>query len=175
MKVIKINRCVIDIETTGLHPTEGRIICIGCKDIRTGRIIVFYDEDERQMLIDFLDYFHKSGFKEIIGYNVLFDIRFIFGRCLKYDLESNGFFKARHTDLMQIMKSVKPVWSMNRPGTLDEWTEFVFGSGKIKLPDSVSDLFEQGKITQIMEYNKRDVEITSKLWDRVRRVLENEN
>ncbi len=170
-----IERCILDIETENLDPKQGQIVCIGIKDCGSGKSTVFYDENEEQMLRDFLSYFHRKGFKEIIGYNVLFDIRFIFGRCLKYGLVSNGFFTARHTDLMHIMKSVKPVWSMNRPGTLDEWTEFLFGSGKIRLPDNIKNLFEQGKISQIIQYNKRDVEITYRLWKRVNKVLDNGN
>lgn len=170
--MIKFKKCVIDIETTDLHPTQGRIICIGCKDVDSGRTIVFYDDDEQQMLADFLDYFHKKNFEEIIGYNVFFDIRFIFGRCMKYELETNGFFSSKYTDLMQIMKSVKPMWSMNRPGTLDEWTEFLFGSGKMRMPDSVCELYKQGKISDIMKYNERDVEITCQLWERIVRVLD---
>jgi DNA polymerase elongation subunit (family B) len=168
-------KCVLDIETENLDPKVGRIICVGIMDTEVGRPITFHDENEKQMLIDFLDYFHRKEFREIIGYNVLFDIRFIFGRCLRYGLTSNGFFSAKHTDLMHIMKSVKPVWSMNKPGTLDEWTEFLFGAGKIRLPDNISNLFEQGKIGQIIQYNKRDVEITYRLWERIQKVLNNGN
>ena len=167
-------KCVLDIETEDLDPKTGRIICIGVKDVNSEKPIVFHDENEKQMLTDFLDYFHRKEFKEIIGYNILFDIRFIFGRCLKYDLTSNGFFSAKHTDLMHIMKSVKPVWSMNRPGTLNEWSEFLFGSGKYPLSESVKEKFEKGKLSEIIEYNKRDVKITYRLWERIQKVLNND-
>ena len=166
-------KCIIDIETESLDPKEGRIICIGVKDVDSAKPIVFHDENEKQLLEDFLEYFHNKCFNEIIGYNILFDIRFIFARCLKYDLTSNGFFNAKHTDLMHIMKSVKPVWSMNKPGTLDEWSEFLFGAGKYPLSESVKEKFERGKISEIIEYNKRDVEITHLLWKRIQQVLNN--
>ncbi|MFQ6020918.1 MAG: hypothetical protein ACE5J4_02780, partial [Candidatus Aenigmatarchaeota archaeon] len=111
----------------------------------------------------------------IIGYNILFDIRFIFARCLKYNIISNGFFHANYIDLMHIMKSVKKVWSTNKPGTLNEWAEFLFGAGKYPLPDSISKLFEKGYISQIIEYNKRDLKITYMLWKRIQKVFSNEN
>jgi len=168
-------KCVLDIETESLDPKEGRIICIGTRDIESSKTIVFYDENEKQMIKDFLEYFHDKGFNEVIGYNILFDIRYIFARCLKYNLFSNGFFKTFYTDLMNIMKSVKNVYSMNKPGTLNEWTEFLFGAGKVPLPDSICNMFEQGKISEIIEYNKRDLEITQMLWERVEKVLNNGN
>lgn len=168
-------RCVLDIETESLDPKEGRIICIGIKDIDSDKSIVFHHEDEKQLLKDFLEYFHYKGFDEIIGYNILFDIRFIFGKCLKYGLTSNSFFSTKHTDLMHIMKSVKPVWSMNKPGTLNEWSEFLFGAGKFPLSESVKEKFEKGKISEIIEYNKRDVELTCLLWKRIQKVFDNGN
>jgi hypothetical protein len=164
--------CVIDIETEDLDPKEGRIICIGTKDVETGKTMVFYHDDEKKMLRAFLDFFSgRSGFTEVIGYNVLFDIRFIFAKCLRYELPANGFFSAEFTDLMTIMKSVRRIYCYNKPGTLNEWAEFLFGTGKYPLVESISDLFEKGRISQIIEYNKRDLEITYMLWKRVKKVL----
>lgn len=171
--VVEIKKCIIDIETESLDPKEGRIICIGTKDIDSGKTVVFHDDDERQMLEDFLDYCHRKQFGEIIGYNVLFDFRFIFARCLKFSIRTNGFFKSVVTDLMATMKSVRNIYSLNKPGTLNEWTEFLFGTGKVPLPDSICNMFEQGKLSQIIEYNKRDIEITFMLWKRVQEVLGN--
>lgn len=171
--MIKFKRCVIDIETEGLSPIDGRIICIGIKDVDNGSVIVFFDNDEKRMLIDFFDFFSKKCFREIIGYNVLFDIRFIFARALKYDLDAQGFFNCDFNDLMSIMKSVKNVWSLNRPHTLDEWSQLVFGNGngKIELKMSVAELFRNGLIDKIIEYNKHDVELTCNLWKRVEKIL----
>lgn len=139
-------------------------------DIDSGKTLVFYDTDEEQMLKDFVDYFSKKGFQEIIGYNVLFDIRYIFARLLKYKINSMGMFRATFTDLMSIMKSVRNIWSMNRPGTLQEWSKLIFGEGKLEIT-SVADLYRQGLINKLIEYNKRDIEITYCLWKRVVEVL----
>lgn len=170
---IVANRCVIDIETEDLHPTQGRIVCIGIMDVKIGTTIVFFDEDEEQMLRDFVEYYYRRGFDEIIGYNVLFDIRYIFARLLKYEINSKGLFRSTYTDLMGIMKSVKNIWSMNRPGTLQEWSEFLFGdgNGKVKLSSSVADMYRAGMIDEITEYNKRDIELTYNIWKKVQHVM----
>jgi DNA polymerase elongation subunit (family B) len=166
-----MKRCVIDIETEDLSPIEGRIICIGIRDVDNGSTIVFYDKDEVRMLKDFFDYFGNKCFKEIIGYNVLFDIRFIFARALKHNLDAHGFFTSSYHDLMGIMKSVKNSWSWNRPHTLEEWSQLIFGNGKVELGTSVADLYRKGMIDKIIEYNKQDVEITYNLWKRVEKIL----
>jgi len=165
------SKCVLDIETEDLDPKEGRIICIGIKDVETGKIIVFYHENEKEMLKAFLEYCKRRNFTEIIGYNVLFDIRFIFAKCLRYGLPANGFFSAAFTDLMSIMRSVRRIYCYNKPGTLQEWVEFIFDDGKMPLSDSIGKLYQKGRITDILNYNKRDVELTYRLWERVRKVL----
>jgi uncharacterized protein YprB with RNaseH-like and TPR domain len=164
-------KCVIDIETESLEPTQGRIICIGIKDVGSGEAKVFYDDTEAEMLRRFLSYFHDNGFNEIIGYNILFDLRYIFARCLKYRLYSNGLFRCPHIDLMLIMKSVKNVFSMNKPGTLGEWSKFLFDEDKLEKGGDVPELFKDGKIKQIMDYNEKDVELTFQLWKRIQEVM----
>lgn len=165
------NKCVIDIETESLDPKEGRIICIGIKDVEIGKTTVFYHDEEKEMLKAFLEYYKRRDFTEIIGYNVLFDIRFIFAKCLRYSLATNGFFLATFTDLMTIMKSVRRIYCYNKPGTLGEWVQFIFDDGKMLLSDSIKDLYEKGRITEILNYNKRDVELTYQLWERIQKVL----
>jgi DNA polymerase elongation subunit (family B) len=167
-----MRKCIIDIETEDLDPTVGRIVCIGVKDVDTEKTVVFFDEEsEENMLKNFLEYFHKKMFDEIIGFNVMFDIRFIFSKCLKYNLPANGLFKSRYTDLMHVVKSVKPIWSLNRPGTLEEWSQFLFNQGKIPLPASIAELFKSRRIHEIVKYNEWDVELTYKLWKRVDEIL----
>jgi DNA polymerase elongation subunit (family B) len=168
-------KCVIDIETESLDPKEGRIICIGIKDVECQSAEVFYDDDEIEMLRRFLEYFHGKKFDQIIGYNILFDLRYIFARCLKYRIYSNGFFRSLHVDLMLIMKSVKNVFSMNKPGTLEEWSQFLFGESKLETAESVPVLFTKGEIQRIIDYNRKDLELTYQLWKRIQEVLSDGN
>ena len=165
-------KCVIDIETTDLDPKIGRVICIGIKDIFSDEVRVFHNRNEKTMIEEFLNYFHEKDFKEVIGYNVLFDIRFIFAKCLKYNIYSNGFFKSSYPDLMLTMKSVRNVYSFNKPGTLGEWSEYLFGESKLETGKGVPELFANNEIQRILDYNKKDVELTFQLWKRVHEVMD---
>lgn len=164
-------KCVLDIETEDLDPKIGRIICIGVKDADTGKVMVFFDEDEKQMLNDFIDYVHNKQFKEVIGYNLSFDMRFLFVKCMKYRIRGGGFFRILFTDIMDNMRAVRKMYSYNKPGKLDEWADFILGNGKLPLNGSIKELWEQGKIDEIIRYNKQDLEITYELWKRVQEVL----
>lgn len=168
----KGRKCILDIETESSFPTDGRIICIGIKETCSGEIREFYDRNEEIMLRRFIAYFKHKNFGEIIGFNILYDIRFIFAKCLKYEIPASRFFSVFYTDLMMILKSVKRIYNFNKPGTLNEWSYFLFGKCKISKSASVSSLYHQGKITEIIEYNKNDLELTYKLWKRINQVFE---
>jgi hypothetical protein len=168
-----MERCVIDIETTSLIPTEGRIVCVGAMNAGTGEFRSFCDEDERKLVSYFLKYYKGNGFGEVIGYNVLFDIRYIFAKCLRYELPAREFLMSSYTDVMMTLKSVRNIYNFNKPGTLDEWASFVLGNGKLKLSDDVKTLYGQGRTDEIVRYNRQDVEVTRELWRRTRQVLEN--
>jgi DNA polymerase elongation subunit (family B) len=164
-------KCVIDIETESLDPKEGRIVCIGTLDVENSKTLVFYDDDEQLLLRRFLDFFHNNKFNEIIGYNLMFDIRYIFARCMKHNIPSNGFFKSEFNDLMHTMKSVRKIWSLNRPGTLEQWSVFLFGKSKRFLSDSVEGKYKAQEIDEIIAYNEQDLQLTFMLWKRIQEVL----
>ena len=166
-----MKRCIIDIETEGLEPWKDRIICIGCKNAENGKTTVFFDEEERPILESFVRYYDNNGFSEIIGYNLSFDIRFIFAKCLKYEIPAPRLFNSLFTDVMDNVRAVRKMYSYNRPGKLDEWLQFLFGVGKLEKGDSVKDLFEKREITKIIQYNKQDVDMTYKLWKRIQVVM----
>lgn len=167
----KMRRCVIDIETTGLKPTDSRIVCIGTKDCETGESRTFCDQDEGKMVSDFIEYFHKGGFREVIGYNVGFDIQHIFSKILKYRIKANGFLTSNVTDLMRILRNVRCGYTTNESGRLEDWTMYLFGIQKIDKGQSVPKLFEDGRINIIIEYNRRDVEMTYLLWLRIKEAM----
>ena len=164
-------RCVLDIETTGFNPWTGRIICIGIMDVRLNDVTIFHDNHEETLLIQFLKYFNKMEFGEIIGFNIGFDIRFIIGRCLRYKLPASAFYEANSTDLMMILKGFKRTYNFNRPGTLDEWAGFLLGKRKLLKSSSVPMLYRQGRIDEILDYNRNDVQLTYELWDRINSVV----
>jgi len=170
-KKYKHKKCILDIKTEGYNPWDGRIICIGFKNIETSEIKVFYEDNEETLLVEFLQYFNKNEFNKIIGFNISYDIRFIIGRCLRYKIPINGFYSAYSTDLMMLLKNFKKSYNFNRPGTLDEWARCLLGKGKLMKKASVLTLYQHGRIDEILEYNKNDVEITYGLWKRLNFVL----
>jgi uncharacterized protein YprB with RNaseH-like and TPR domain len=163
--------CVLDIETTGLLPWEDKLVCIGIRDVDRGKTTVFFDEDEEILLKRFVTYYERNGFHQIIGYNTSFDWRFLFGRCLKYRIPAPKLFNSHIVDLMDNLRSVRRMYSYNKPGKLDQWLQMVFGIGKLEKGESVKDLFEKREFTRIIQYNKQDVDMTYRLWERIRFVL----
>jgi DNA polymerase III epsilon subunit-like protein len=164
-------KCVLDIETESLDPKTGRIICIGMLDVETKEKNVFAYLNEESMVKNFISYFNKNGFTEVIGFNVLFDVRFIFAKCLKYRISSRKFFSAKITDLMAIMKSPKYIFNLNRPGTLDEWCQFLFKMKKKLRAEEVPLIYQGGGLDEIVQYNKEDLEMTFRLWERIDYVM----
>jgi hypothetical protein len=75
---------------------------------------------------------------------------------------------------MMILKSVKKGFNFNTPGTLDEWSKSVLGRKKLFHNTEIPELFQQGRISDIIEYNIVDLELTFELWKRIRSVLYNE-
>lgn len=171
----KRKKCILDIETTSFHPWSGRIICIGIKNINSGEIKIFQNEKEEVTILQFLQYFKKNKFEEIIGYNISYDIRYIFGKCLRYRIPADYFFSATHTDIMMTLKGVKHQFNFNRPGRMDEWTRFLLDKNKLLRNTSIRSLYIQGKIKEIVEYNQRDLELTYELWKRIKFVLQGIN
>jgi DNA polymerase elongation subunit (family B) len=165
------NQCVIDIETTNFEPWSGKIICIGIKDIYSGETQVFQDEHEESMLIQFLQYFNKKSFREIIGFNIPYDMRYIFAKCVQYKIPTNRLFSIRQTDLMMILKSVTGGYNFNQPGTLDDWTQALLGRKKLFHNIQIPELYRAGRIQDIIEYNINDLELTHELWKRITFVL----
>lgn len=163
---------VLDIETNGLQPYESRIICIVAKDLKRQKLYSFQNEDEEQMLEGFLQFYGRRNFDSIIGYNILFDIRFIFARALLHQVDGRGFFRASYEDIMSVMKAVGYRYSSNSSGGLEDWIKLFFGEEKLMENGSVPEKYEDDKIQEIVEYCEQDVEVTSKLWQRINSIVE---
>lgn len=170
-----MKRLVIDIETTELEPWKGRIVAIGCRDTGSKKTMCFFDEDEFSLLQRFTDFYKNGGYGEIIGYNISFDIRFIFARCLFYNLPCQPLWSSRRTDVMDILRKGKLgySYSFNKSGKLQDWVEFIFNASKLEKGDSVLKLYEKREFTRIINYCKEDVNLTYRLWERIQGVLWN--
>jgi len=169
---MKSKKCIIDIETTTFIPWDcGRIICIGIKNIQTKEIKIFQHKNEESLLMEFLRYFQRHLFEAIIGYNISYDIRFLFSRCLKYNLPAPQLFNCKKIDLMKILKSVNGGYDYNKPGTLDQWSRFLFSKSKTYSNTEIPDLYKTGMIDEIIAYNQNDLELTYQLWKRINNII----
>lgn len=161
---------VIDCETTGLDPLTNRIICIGVcyqsLEFKNKKIaVVFQNFDEKKMLEEFWEFIDKT-FKDLnfiffVGFNIEFDIRFIYLRSLFYKLKIKKFLH-----IIDVMK-VLGCGQWRAEGTLKDYADFFkIENGAPHIDGSkVPALYEEGKIDLIVEYCESDVLITSQLLD----------
>jgi len=126
---------------------------------------------EETLLKDFLDYFNHHQFTEIIGFNCTWDIRVILSRCMKYRLRADAIYRARCTDLMMILKGFGKGYNYNEVGSLDMWSKFLGGPGKMKTGTTIADLYKMGKWSEITAYNECDLKLTFDLWERLNTVI----
>lgn len=166
------SKCIIDTESTGYNPWSARLICIGIKDLQSGETRVFYDDNEEEMLMKFLQYFNKMKYDEILGYNLPHDLRFIFAKCLRFKIPGNGLFSAIHNDLMSTLKGDGHPNNFNRPGRLNEWTRFLLGREKLPGNTSILALYREHKIQEILKCNRDHLEMTFEVWKRIQLVLQ---
>ncbi|MBD2131057.1 ribonuclease H-like domain-containing protein [Sphaerospermopsis sp. FACHB-1094] len=77
-----LKQMVIDIETSGLIPSKDKIFAIGCMN-ELGEYFVFMDENESNLLCQFISYFQSIYPDLVLTYNGTdFDFPFIITRCL---------------------------------------------------------------------------------------------
>ena len=172
------HHAVIDIETTGVNPKNGCIICIGVKDIKNGDTVhVFHDEDEEQMLKEFLNYQSKRGFDTFVAWNDDFDFRYIWARCLKYKLPMQGFSTLYRIDLQDLAEGAKHGYTRNTRGdgeweAMDDWAEFLLGEQKVLDSSNIPELYEKGEIDRILKHCRKDVNLEAQIWQIINKLTE---
>jgi len=163
--------CIVDIETTGISPTDSRLVCIGAKDPKfiDQEPIVFFNIDldhEEETIMAFKQWFTENGFTKIVGYNTDFDYRFILALLLKYRIIWPEWFKVSLFDIMDYLKKGKEgyVPTMNKVNKLDEWAEFLLGQVKLMSFEELMQAIDEKDWDRIIEYNKIDVELEFLIW-----------
>lgn len=121
---------ILNIETTGTKPWQSRIcdICVMVPGDPTLPVMHFLDEDEATLLRGFVNWFASAGIEEIVGYNVMFDLRFIFVACMRYRIKIPIMTMITTFDLMQTMEQIwqKFAYGNNPTGTLENWALYLF-------------------------------------------------
>jgi DNA polymerase elongation subunit (family B) len=160
--------CILNIETTGVSPTNSVVFCIGIMDLRKpGQAPeMFINEDEETLVRNFIDWFEEQDFEEIWGYNINFDYRFLFSRIMRYRLTAPRFMALKQHDIMDLMKKGTEdyVPTLNKPGTLNEWSIFLLGEDAPAEQTKVFEWWEEGNFEEIINYNMFKIEATYDLF-----------
>lgn len=172
----------LDIETTGLSPLVHRIVCVGVKlksdiilrdeqgplligpdGVGQSDIVLLQDRDEAKMLADFVGLIDEQD--TLVGYNLGFDIGFVVLRCLKYRISPGWVHRVPRIDLMErICALTGSRVPLRRAASF-------FGLGEPRGDGAdVPDMWEGGFLGDIKEHCLSDVELTERLFEKLRPV-----
>lgn len=154
---------------TSFDGSFGRILCIGYAIDDNPAQCLCDDKDEAKMLQEFWKIAENSNL--FIGHNIIdFDMRFIYQRSIINNVQPSldlSFARYRNSPMYDTMKEwVK--WSMSNVGL--EHLAFALGipTPKDGIDGSqVYEFYKKGKINEICEYCKRDVEATRAVYRRM--------
>jgi len=159
---------IINLETTSTVPWEGRIVVIGVLDPNALEPVAmnFINETEEATIDEFRDFFDQSPYTTIVGYNVAFDYRFIYAVLQKYRRTLASWTGLNLYDLMQQQEQVKPAFvpGYNKPGTLEEWSTYLFGSQPYAEQSQVFKWIEAGNTEEIVNFNSDKLAKAYGLW-----------
>lgn len=154
---------------TALDGTFGRILCIGYA-VDDDEVDVLYNEDnEAETLRQFWELAKNSDM--FIGHNVMdFDLRFIYQRSIINNVVPSldlNFARYRSFPIYDTMKEwVK--WSNNSIGLEPLALALGIPTPKEGIDGSqVYDFYKKGKVQEILDYCKRDVETTRAVFKRM--------
>jgi hypothetical protein len=158
------------IEATGLDGSFGRIACIGyAKDDEETQVLY---GDEKEILKKFWEI--AKNIQLFIGFNVMdFDFKFIFQRSIILKVKPTrmdlSFAKYRNYPIYDVMWEWSK-WSNLGRSSLDKLAKalgFISSKGGAIEGKNVAKAYEQGRIKEICEYCKKDVEVTRKIYKRM--------
>lgn len=152
---------VIDIETTGLDPFTHRIIGVGVFNINSKTVDVKFSKDESELIRTFWDYYMRAT--TIIGFNIKrFDIHFVAIRSLKHGIELPDVPK-RVIDILEIL-SFNQQKKMRRLSTV---ANFLGIDVKDRDASQIPSMWEEGRIEELEEYLKKDLELTADIYQKM--------
>ena len=157
------------LESTNFDGSFGRIACIGYA-VDDGEPEVLHG-DEKEMLQRFWEI--AKDINLFIGFNLMdFDFKFIYQRSILLGVKPSrdvSFRRYYNNPIYDVMYEWNK-WGMQNKPSLDKLAKaFGFPSSKDGEIEgkNVAKAFEEGRISEICEYCKKDVELTRKIYKRM--------
>jgi hypothetical protein len=132
------------------------------------------EQDEKKSLLAFLEFMKDfdCDTDEIVGHNLLgFDLPFIFQRCLVNGIAARPFVDLGEYRVRGVFDTMHAWWlGAKRFVSLDDiaWALGIESSKTATAEGSkVFELYQQGKLAEIREYNLNDVRVTRKVYERM--------
>jgi len=159
---------LVNIETTDSKPWKGRIYSIAIQDLsapETGPVVLVNDNEE-ELIREFLSGFESRDFKRLIGFKLTFDHRFIFNKIMNYRLQSEKWANIEMRDVKQLMDQVQEefVYFPDKTGTLDDYGKSLLGKGKYGAQKEILKQFLAGNYDYVKAFQERQLEITNGLY-----------
>lgn len=157
---------------TSFDGAYGRILCIGYAVDDEPVEVLYNENDEKKTLEQFWDLAQYADL--FIGHNVMdFDLRFIFQRSIingvkpPQNLLNLPFARYRNNPIFDTMKEWAK-WSNNSVGLEHLALALGIPTPKDGIDGSqVWDFYKAGKVQEILEYCKRDVETTRAVYKKM--------
>ncbi len=156
-----------DIETTGLDPLNERITAIGISNgFGTDAIV---DKDEKYILEKFWEGIRrKYPYIRLIGFNCnSFDLPFLVIRSLKHGVKLLDL-KGRVIDVRDVLSN----GNQYQKGKLSDYAKLIGIASKYNgyTGYEAIRLWNENKLDELREYVLMDVEITHKLYEKIREI-----
>lgn len=153
---------VIDIETTGFDPFNNRITAIGVK--RKDEEIVFMEQNEYRLLLEFWEWASKIKNPKFIGFNCFkFDFRFIHLRSMLHNIEVPFSLKDSYIDLQYELKFYGGTYMK---GNLCDYCRFIEIGEKNGDGGKAVVLWNEQRLMELKDYCLQDIKLTWKLFER---------
>lgn len=154
---------------TSFDGAFGRILCIGYALNDNPTEVLYNENSEKETLRQFWELASRADL--FIGHNVMdFDLRFIYQRSIVNGVvptKEISFARYRNYPIFDTMKEwVK--WSFGTVGLESLALALGIPSPKEGIDGSqVYEFYQKGKVSEILEYCKRDVETTREVYKRI--------
>ena len=154
---------IIDIETLGLQPWHGKIVCIIILDTENQEKQEFFGRDEKSLLMDFWNKLDNCCW--LIGFNSdEFDIPFLIKRSLIRNIPMKRILKS--IDLRKIVNGFWFSYKRDIKGKLSDWARVLHMPVKTGSGGEVFGLYKKNDFRAITAHCREDVEVTYALFKR---------